>query len=153
MAKKLITGAPPGPAAVTQWAVNRIYAEMQRLKNGFCKGADKNIAKLRKHGVRLPEMKGWSCDQKVAFFAATGPVGFATLAVGELTADQVSKLARQITPNLKRAEEAVKDFSRSLRIPLPKLEFPEVGGTARTLWRRAGLGGSASGPFRLERLR
>ena len=139
MAKALITGARPGPPAVVQYLVNRLYAEMQKLKNRACKEIDRTLRTIRKHGHEIPYMDGWSCDQKVAYVVGLGVPGILLLETAKLGEWVVTH--PEIRRNLRKAEDAVRDLSKRLRIPHPKFEFPKVGGTAAKLGRKIGIGG------------
>ena len=72
-------------ADVATWAFNRMKKEFNRRKLELCDNTDKVYVKLKKAGAALPATSKWnglSCDQKLAFMIALGPMGLQMVIAG-----------------------------------------------------------------------
>lgn len=132
MARKIITGASPGFPAVVQFLANSIYAEILRMRNLACANVDRVVALLRSKGARVPDMKGWSCDQKIAFVAVMTPGGIASLVAGALVEGLAENAVAIVERGYDQGVDAVARVSHDLG-----LKMPRIGGTAAQLAEQA----------------
>ena len=97
-----LPGIPPKYERLASWIVQSIIKAAKKALRDIgklgCDKADKAIKALKAKGVPVPDMKGWSCDQKLAFIASLGPDGMALLLGTAATA----KLAKDAAEEAKR---------------------------------------------------
>ena len=117
---------PKGAENLFKWVLKRLKKELNKARNIACGKIDSVIAQLRAKGAKVPKMTGWSCDQKIAFVAALGPYGIATVVAGALVGQLATNTAHEVARNIDRATDAVKDISKRLGLKIPDVKLPSV---------------------------
>lgn len=144
------TNPAPGLQSIVCWAAQGIADNIHKQMLGVCGNIDKVIAALKAKGAPIPNMSGWSCDQKVAFVAALSPGGIAVLLAGALVGALAVNTVSIVKNSLSQASKAVSDISKKLGVKVPDLSIPKVGGTTEDIIDSVfGLGGFTSSPMPL----
>lgn len=117
---------PKGATNLVKWIVAQLKKAIKGLGQVACKHIDRTIQQLRSKGAKVPKMDGWSCDQKIAFVAALGPYGIATVLAGALAGKLATDTVKEVGRNLAAAQNAVQAISAKLGVKMPTVSLPKI---------------------------
>ena len=117
-----------GFTSVLAWTEQAISDELHRISVKLCANVDSVVRQLRAKGAVLPNgFDSWSCDQKLVFLSAIGPLMIQAILAGALVGGLATGAAQYVKAGFASASKALTDYAKQLGISVPSIG---VGGTA-----------------------